>query len=165
MGEFTLYMDFNSVLISIISSCQGNPSGQCYIPLYSLFNSVFLQVSSRQLFRTESPKIFFFFFFSFKYNQFKESIIWPLKIGSQVNLNAMLCLVAQLCGLFATPWTIACQVPLSMEFSRPEYWSEQPFPSPRDLPTPGIEPRSPALQADSLPSENEGTPNLNSNSN
>ena len=55
--------------------------------------------------------------------------------------------------LFATPWTVAYQAPLSMEFSRQEYWSGLPFPSPRDLLNPGIEPRSPALQADSLPSE------------
>ena len=53
--------------------------------------------------------------------------------------------------LFATPWTLACQAPLSMEFSRQEYWSG--FSSPGDLPNPGIEPRCPALQVDSLPSE------------
>ena len=47
--------------------------------------------------------------------------------------------------LFATPWTIACQAPLSMEFSRQENWSGLPFPSPGDLPNPGIEPQSPAL--------------------
>ena len=47
-----------------------------------------------------------------------------------------------------TPWTIAS---LCVEFSRQEHWSELPFASPRDLPDPGIEPRSPALQADSLP--------------
>ena len=52
----------------------------------------------------------------------------------------------------ATPWTTACQAPLSMEFSRQEYWSGSPFPSPGDL-DPGIEIRSPALQADFLPSE------------
>ena len=46
-----------------------------------------------------------------------------------------------------------------MEFSRPEYWSEWPFPFLGDLPNPGIEPRSPALQADSLPAEPEGKPN------
>ena len=46
----------------------------------------------------------------------------------------------------------------SMEFSRPEYWSGQPFPSPGDLPNPGIEPRSPALQVDSLPAEPQGKP-------
>ena len=55
--------------------------------------------------------------------------------------------------LFTTPRTVARQAPLSMEFSRQEYWSGLPFPSPGDLPTPGIEPRSPALQGDSLLSE------------
>ena len=47
---------------------------------------------------------------------------------------------------------------LSMEFSRPEYWRGWPFPSPGDLPNPGIKPRSPALQADSLPAEPQGKP-------
>ena len=51
------------------------------------------------------------------------------------------------------PWTAACQAPLSMGFSRQEYWSGLPFPSPGDLPDPGMEPRSPALQADSLPTK------------
>ena len=58
-----------------------------------------------------------------------------------------------------TPWTVACQAPLSMEFSRKEYWSGLPFPSPWDLPNPGIKSGSPALQADSLPSEPPGKPN------
>ena len=48
--------------------------------------------------------------------------------------------------LFATPWTVAHQAPLFMGFSRQEYWSGVPFPSPGDLPDPRIEPRSPALQ-------------------
>ena len=55
--------------------------------------------------------------------------------------------------LFETPWTVARQAPLSTEFSRQEYCSRLPFPSPGDLPHPGIEPRSPTMQADSLPSE------------
>ena len=55
-----------------------------------------------------------------------------------------------------TPWTVTYQVPPSMEFSRQEYWSGLPFPSPGDLPDPGIEPGSPALQADALPSEPPG---------
>ena len=55
--------------------------------------------------------------------------------------------------LFVTPWTIQ-----SMKFSRPEYWSGQPFPSPGDLPNPGIEPRSPTLQVFSLPAEPQGKP-------
>ena len=62
-------------------------------------------------------------------------------------------LVAKLCLTLAPPWTVDCQAPLSMGFSRQEYWSGLPYPSPGDLPNPGIEPGSPALQADSLPSE------------
>ena len=58
--------------------------------------------------------------------------------------------------LFATPWTEAHQAPLSMGFSRQEYWSGLPFPSPGNLPYPGIEPRSPTLQADALTSEPRG---------
>ena len=60
--------------------------------------------------------------------------------------------------LFATPWTVACQPPPSMGFSRQESWSGLPFPSPGDLPDPGIEPGSSTLQADSLPSEPPGNP-------
>ena len=66
--------------------------------------------------------------------------------------------VAQSCPTFAIPWTIAYQAPPSMEFSRQEYWSRLPFPSPGDLPDPGIKPRSPTLQADALPSEPPGKP-------
>ena len=62
--------------------------------------------------------------------------------------------------LFAIPWTVAYKAPLSMEFSRQEYWSGLPFPSPGDLPGPGIEPRSPAFRADALPSGHQGSPNM-----
>ena len=58
--------------------------------------------------------------------------------------------------LFATPWTVALQAPLSMGFSRQEYWSGLPFLSPGDLSDPGIKPRSPALQVDYLSSEPPG---------
>ena len=58
--------------------------------------------------------------------------------------------------LFVTPWTVAYQVLPSMGFPRQEYWSELPFPSPGVSPDPGIEPRSPALQADSLPLSHQG---------
>ena len=57
-----------------------------------------------------------------------------------------------------TPWTVAHKAPLSMGFSRQEYWSGLPFPSPGDLPDPRIKPGSPALQADALPSEPPGKP-------
>ena len=60
--------------------------------------------------------------------------------------------------LFVTPWTVAYQAPPSMGFSRQEYWSGLPFPSPGDLPNPGFEPRSPTFQAGSLPSEPPGKP-------
>ena len=52
---------------------------------------------------------------------------------------------------FEIPWTVAHQAPLSMEFPKQEYWSGLPFPSPGNLPNPGIEPESPTWQADSLP--------------
>ena len=61
-------------------------------------------------------------------------------------------------GFFVTPWTIAYQAPLSIGFSRQECWSGQPFPSSGDLPNPGIKPRSPASQTDSLTSELLGKP-------
>ena len=60
--------------------------------------------------------------------------------------------------LFAALWTVAHQAPPSMGFSRHKYWSRLPFPSPGDFPDPGIEPRSPALQADTLTSEPPGKP-------
>ena len=60
--------------------------------------------------------------------------------------------------LFATPWTVAYQALPSMGFSWQEYWSGLPFPSPGDLPDPGIEPGSPAFQADTLTSEPPGKP-------
>ena len=65
--------------------------------------------------------------------------------------------------LFGTPWTVPYQAPLSMEFSRQEYWSGLPFPSPGDLPNPGIKPGSSALQADTLPSEPPGKPHIKIN--
>ena len=58
--------------------------------------------------------------------------------------------------LVATPWTVAYQAPPFMGFSRQEYWSGLPLPSPGDFPDPGIEPRSPALRVDALPSEPPG---------
>ena len=61
----------------------------------------------------------------------------------------------------ATPWTVAYQAPPSMGFSRQECWSGLPFPSLGDLPDPGIEPRSPTLQADALPSEPPWKPKVN----
>ena len=72
------------------------------------------------------------------------------------NLHIYQCQLLSCVQLFATPWTIAHQAPLSMEFSRQEYWNGLPFPPPGDLPDPGVEPRSLALQTDSLLSEPPG---------
>ena len=80
-----------------------------------------------------------------------------LLIISLVSGSCMLCAQSlQSCLTLATLWTVACQAPLSMGFSRQEYWSRLPFSSPGDLPNPGIEPGSPALQADSLLTELQG---------
>ena len=72
----------------------------------------------------------------------------------------MLLLMFSRVRLFETLWTVACQAPLSMGFSRQESWSGLPFPSPGDLSNPGIKPGSPALQADSLLSEPPGKPKV-----
>ena len=74
-------------------------------------------------------------------------------------INEQCVLVAQLCP---TTCTVASQALLSVEFSRQEYWSGLPLPSPGDLPDPGIEPWSPALKTDSLPSEPPGKPLMSS---
>ena len=79
-----------------------------------------------------------------------------LELGSE--LLSCCCSVAKSCQLSATPWTVARQASLSRRFSRQEYWSGLPFPSPGDLPNSRIEPRSPALQSDSLLTELRGMP-------
>ena len=79
-----------------------------------------------------------------------ENHVCQLYVGSESE-------VTQSCPT-ATPWTVAYQAPPSMGFSRQEYWSGLPLPSAGDLPSPEIEPGSPALQADSLPSEPSGKP-------
>ena len=77
--------------------------------------------------------------------------LYPL-VHWKKDRNHSVCVLSRV-RLFATPWTVAHQVPLSMEFSRREYWSGLPFLSPGDLPNPGIKPMSPALQAAALTSE------------
>ena len=87
------------------------------------------------------------------YNKLNENIVvnnvclprLPIKLLSPVQL-------------FVIPRTVAYQAPPSMEFSRKEYWNGLPFPSPGDLPNPGIKPRSPTLQADFSQSESPGEP-------
>ena len=86
----------------------------------------------------------------------KHSIIWhTFELWCMCVCQSLSCV-----WLFTTPWTVVRQAPLSMEFSRQQYWSGLLFPAPGDLPDPVIKPRSPALQADSLPSEPPGKPLL-----
>ena len=83
---------------------------------------------------------------------------WPSTICELcIHIQYVIVLVTQSVQPFATPWTVAHHAPLCLGSSRREYWSGLPFPSPGDLPNPGIKPRSPALQADSLPSELQGS--------
>ena len=77
------------------------------------------------------------------------AVLTSLKVKVKVKLLSRV-------RLFVTPWTVAYQVPPSMGFSRQECWSGLPFPSPGDVPDPGIEPGSPTLRADALPSEPPG---------
>ena len=84
-----------------------------------------------------------------------KGVAAQLGTNMKVKVKSLTCV-----RLFATPWTVAYQAPLSMGFSRQEHWSGLPFPSPGDLPEPGIEPGSPALQADALLSETPGKPQL-----
>ena len=86
----------------------------------------------------------FFFFFQ-----------WP-KLLIKHFCKSCFGLVTKSCLTLVTPWTVAHQAPLSMGFPRQEYWSGLPFPSSEDLSNPGIEPKSPALQADYLPTEPPG---------
>ena len=82
-------------------------------------------------------------------------MLLSLALGIGVLYTVSVCMLSRFSGgqLFATLWTVACQTPLSMGFSRREYWSGLPCPPPGDLPDPAIEPtfpEAPALQVDSL---------------
>ena len=85
---------------------------------------------------------------------------WALRktlASSDANEKQCVCMLSR-ARLFATPWIVACQAPLSMEFSRREYWSGLSFPSPGDLPNPGTEPTSPALAGRFFTTEPPGKP-------
>ena len=85
-------------------------------------------------------------------------LIYPYQRFSSLIPHAFMLSLSVMSNFLQSFWTVACQAPLSMGFFRWEYWSELPFPSPGDLPDPGIEPRSPALQAHDLPTELWGQP-------
>ena len=114
---------------------QHNTHSDVIIVIYNLYNLLIFSASLLSLGGSRSGQVL-------------------LKHSLKVNM-----LVSQSCPTLCAPWTVAHQAPLSMGFSRQEYWSGLPCPSPDDLPNPGIEPGSPALQADLL-SEPPGKPNL-----
>ena len=134
-------------------------------PIYLLFPYLFSPWSKTSSFLTQTTErpatcIFISFCGPNDLAKFKEDHVTPLchKLQSKIHASEsellwpFPCLKVKLLShiqLFVTPWTVACQAPPSMGFSRQEYWSELPFPSPGDLPNPGIEPGSPTLQADS----------------
>ena len=87
--------------------------------------------------------------------------VWSGVISTSPSVSGLLLLNCVIrVRLFETPWTVAHQAPLSVGFSRQEYWSGLPCPSPRDFLNPGIEPGSPAWQADSLPLSHQGRPSV-----
>ena len=81
--------------------------------------------------------------------------VWDFILNMRLKLKVKVKSLSRV-RLFGPPWTVAYQAPPSMDFSRQEYWSGLPFPYPGDLPNPGIEPGSPALQADALTSDPRG---------
>ena len=81
----------------------------------------------------------------------------PLTASLIISLCVYVCLLSH-AQLFVTLWTAACQAPLLMEFSRQKYWSRLPFPSPGDLPDPGIKPASPVLAGGFVTTVSPGKP-------
>ena len=114
----------------------------------SMSNSIFFFLSNsfrqKQLSLNHSV-LFYFYYFHLDPILFESESVSSSVLSNSLRLS----------------WTIAHQAPLSMEFSRQEFWSELSFPPPGDLPDPGIEPGSPVLQADSLLSEPPGKPQRN----
>ena len=136
-----------------------------YIYMYTLWLWVSKIVPVQILWPITRPHAHFWAYKTYSY-QLQKNKIYPSSWISCIH-DIYICVCVCIHGvsevkspsrvwLLATPWTVAYQAPLSMEFSRQEYWSGLPFPSPEDLPNPGIEPGSPALQADALPSEPPG---------
>ena len=89
-----------------------------------------------------------------------NKILWEKRVIQSHKARSEVAQLLTRVRLFVTPWTVAYEAAPSLGFSRQEYWSGLPFPSPADLPNLGIEPVSPALQMDSLPTEPPGNPTV-----
>ena len=135
------YMYTFSLITKRVRAFSTQPSRVIFGPLYnkSPFKSIHWQMKKINVWR----KNFF--------PQILTNCLSFNLVKDSVSVKSLNCV-----QLFVTPWTVAHQAPLSMEFFRQEYWSGLPFPSPGDLPNPGIEPGSPALQTDALPPEPPG---------
>ena len=118
--------------------------------------AAFSRGSSQPRDRTQVSRIAGRFFTSWATRE--ALYIMPPPIHTTLYLSMCCAWLLSCVWLFATPYTVACQAPLPMGFSRQEYGGGLPCPPPGDLPNPVIGPRSPALQADSLPSEPPGEP-------
>ena len=145
-------------------SCLGNPMdrGAWWATVHSITKCrTWLSDQARTHTHIQRRTIIFLFFSSL-YLQLSDEI-WSSSLNTQwqhcLKLSTAECEIIQLCPTLC--WTVAFQAPPSMGFSRQEYWSGLPFPSTGDLPNPGLEPRFPTLQADTLPSEPPGKPKYN----
>ena len=134
-----------------------NP-GLFFFSFVSVFSASHPQHTARQQTQPQKFTKLFYLFWFFVQQKLLVDVANNL-IHAEFNFVCVcVCQSLSHVRLFATPWTVAHQVPLSMEFSRQEYWSGLPFPSPRDLPHSGIESGYPALQAYSFRSEPPGKP-------
>ena len=131
---------------SLLSEPQGKPFPwirPCYLPLTDPYNYIGSTQRIQDILHLKMFNVIILR--KFLCAMWKWMWRWKVKSLSHVRL-------------FATPWTVAHKAPPSMGFSKQEYWSVLPFPSPGDLPDPGIEPRSPTMQVDTLTSEPSGKP-------
>ena len=145
--------EFN--LFSVIYTQSGPPLVCRFNPQLNWFNG--LETAERGGKREEKSGWYFHGYFqegwiTSKWREMKKPHFLPQKHEKLISVYKV-CMEKVLSITLATPWTVACQAPLFMELSRQEYWSVLPFSLPGDLPNPGIEPRCPELQADSLPTE------------
>ena len=183
VSSLWLYMgSFINICVSVRVFIQDNTGAcmllqkcffRCYLMLLALnlwtgiFFTVQLVIEAREAWwtRVQSEEII-------KFQWFKLMLTILNSLGSKPNfvINFLHLKIRQTfewvkslsrVWLFATLWTVAYQASLSMGFSRQEYWSGLSFPSPGDLPNPGIEPGSPSLEADALTSEPPGKPRFN----
>ena len=139
------------LMVLVCTSLMTSDVKHCFILLFCHIYVFLCSVCSSHL-----PVLFFnSWVVCFLISEFSEFFMYS---GNRSFIKYVGGLVTKLYLTFATLWTVAHQIPLSMGFPRQEYWNVLPFPSPGDLPDPGIELGSPALQADSSPIELQRKP-------